>query len=81
MAFSVHVSAQNLILKMRSAQKNSLLEGLETTFPPVKEVDNHLCTADSRTTVTRDKGLFSSDPANPLHDYWYTNKCYINIYP
>ena len=28
MAFSVHVSAQNLILEIQSAQKNSLLEGL-----------------------------------------------------
>ena len=37
-------------------------------------MDNHLCTADSRTTVTKDKGLFSSDPANPLNDYWYRYK-------
>ena len=34
------------------------------------EVDNHLCTADTRQTVQQDDGLFAGGEKNPLHDFW-----------
>ena len=35
------------------------------------EVDNHLCTADTRQTVQQDDGLFAGGEENPLHDFWH----------
>ena len=36
----------------------------------LQEVDNRLCTADTRDSLEADSGFFSSEPTNPLNDYW-----------
>ena len=36
----------------------------------IQEIDNCLCTADTRDSLQADSGFFSSEPTNPLNDYW-----------
>jgi len=40
------------------------------------EIDNRLCTADTRESLQADSGFFSSEPANPLNDYWHVDVPY-----
>jgi len=40
------------------------------------EVDNHLCTADNRTSINTNNIFFSPDQKNPLHDYWHVKVPY-----
>jgi len=37
------------------------------------DVDNHLCTAPTKETISMDHGMFSSSASNPLHDYWHVH--------
>ena len=40
------------------------------------EVDNHYCTASTGQSIQMNKGLFSSDEENPLHDFWHVHVPY-----